>query len=415
MEIYILDDLLREIDVVDEWQYESFIWTERYAERGDFQLVARSTPSMKNRFVADTLFMIRDSKRIMRVNTVDETVDEEKGAILTIKGYDLVWILQQRISTVKEEDGNLRAITYWNGWAPIALMNDMVWRACIPGSGWQISTGDMIPFLNDWHTTPGSLYPASNIPEPEPAGILWEQKMASLYSAVTDVAKSYDLGFRLYKDPNSAKLYFEAYNGVDRTSAQSVYPPVVFSNDMENLKNTTEYKDNTEHFNVVYCSYVYKNPVTGGYPEDLTTTVVVTDPQLAFSSGGFDQKTKTITITQLPEGVDPGNPLDYLVQLATEELNRSRPSDIYDGEVDVNSTYLYERDYNLGDIIEIRGDNGGGAFMRVVEQIFKYDSNGKSSYPSLINKDSILPGTWKSWKYDVNWKDMGSGEYWNNQ
>ena len=148
MEIYILDDLLREIDVVDEYQYDSFIWTERYSARGDFQIVARSTPSMKNRFVKDTLFVIRDSKRIMRVNTVTETIDEEKGAQLTIKGFELVDILRQRVSTVKEVDGNLRAVVYWNGWKPIELINDMVWRACVDPT-WMLSPGDAIPFLNN--------------------------------------------------------------------------------------------------------------------------------------------------------------------------------------------------------------------------------------------------------------------------
>jgi hypothetical protein len=414
VEIYILDNLLREIDVVDEYQYDSFIWTERYAARGDFQIVARSTPSMKNRFVKDTLFMIRDSKRVMRVNTVTETIDEEKGAQLSIKGFEVVDILRQRVSTVKETDGNLRAVVYWNGWKPIELINDMVWRACVDPT-WMLSPGDAIPFLNNWVTTPGSLYPDSNIPEPEPGGIIWEQKMDSVFNAVQAVANAYDLGYRLYKDPNAAKLYFEGYNGVDRTTAQSEFPPVVFSSDMQNLQNTTELVDNTEEYNVVYVSYVYKNPAEGGYPEELTASVEVHDPQLDFYSGGFGQKSKSITISQLPEGIEPADPWDYLVQLANEELLRSRPTDIIDGEVDSNSQFKYERDYNLGDLIEVRSDNGGAAFMRVEEQIFKYDANGKATYPSLVNKDSVSPGTWKSWKYDTNWKDMGSGEYWNNQ
>lgn len=415
MEIFILNALLQEIDVVDEDQYDSFIWTERYAERGDFQIVAPSSQSMKYRFAKDTMLMIRESKRIMRVHELTETVDEEKGAVLTVKGYELVWILEQRVSTVKEVDGNLRSVTYWNGWKPIELINDLVWRPCVLGSGWELMLGDAIPVLNDWHANPASLYPVSNIPEPEPGGIIWEQKIASVYSAVTDVCKAYDLGFRLYKDPNAAKLYFEGYNGVDRTTAQSVYPPVVFSSDMDSLENTTEYEENIDHFNVVFVSYLYKNPVEGGYPEELTASVVVSDPQLAFSSGGFDQKTKSITISQLPEDIDPGDPWDYLTQIANEELTRSRPTDIIDGEVSQESIYKYEQDYNLGDIIEIRGSNGGGAYMRVTEFIFKYDASGKAAYPSMVSKDSMTPGTWRSWKYDVNWKDMGSGEYWNNQ
>lgn len=420
MEIYILDDLLRPIDLIDDDQFISFIWTERYAERGDFQLVAPSTVSMRNRFPTDTLIQIPDSKRIMRVNSIDEVVDVEKGAVLTIKGYELVYILEQRVSASKESggdhDGMLRAITYFNGLAPLALINEMVWRMCVPAGGWAISPGDYIPFLNDYHTTPGSLYPASNIPEPSPGGILWEQKLASLYSAVTDVAKAYDLGFRLYKDPNATKLYFEGYNGVDRTTAQTMYPPVIFSSDMDNLVNTSEYIDNLAEFNVVIAVYTYKNPTEGDLPETLTLTGVAVAPELTFSSGGFDQKSKVITITQLPEGMtDPYDIYAYLTQIAQEELTRSRPIDVYDGEIDPNGGYLYERDYNLGDIVEVRANNGGGAYMRVSEQIIKFDSNGKASYPTLVTKQSILPGTWKSWKYDVNWNDFGSDEYWSDQ
>jgi hypothetical protein len=418
VEIYILDALLREIDLIDEDGYESFIWTERYAEKGDFQLVTLSTQANRSRFVEDTLLTIRDSKRIMRVNKISEKIDEEKGVLLTVEGFELVSILEQRVSGSKDSGthaGMLLAVTYFNGWTPLQLITDLVWRICVPTSGWQLSSGDTIPFLNDQVANPVSLYPASNIPEPEPGGILWEQKLASVYSAVTDVCKAYDLGFRLYKDPNTSTLYFEGYNGVDRTTNQTVYPPVIFSSDMDNLKDTTEYRDNTAHYNVVIAVYEYKNTEEGGYPETLTISQTVSDPELAYSSGGFDQKTKFISISQLPDGMDIADAPAYLQQLANEELTKCRPSDIYDGEVDQNADFVYERDYFLGDIVEVRGDNGGAAYMRVVEQIFKSDSNGKSSYPSLVTKTSITPGTWRSWKYDIDWVDMGSGEYWYNQ
>lgn len=416
MDVFILDALLRPIDIVDE--YISCIWTERYADKGDFELVTLSTSANRRRFVPDTMISIHDSKRIMRVHKIEEKDDEDNGTTLTIKGYDLSFMLQQRVSASKEgvaHDGMLLSVSYFNGLTPIEVINEMVWRICVPTSGWQISAGDTIPFLNDNVLAPGSLYPTSNIPEPAPTGILWEQKIASLYSAITDVCKAYDLGFRLYKDPSASKLYFEAYNGIDRTSSQTVFPPVIFSSDMTNLQNTTEYQDNEAHYNVVIAVYEYKNPVEGDTPETLTIHEMVSDPDLAFSSGGFDQKTKFISVSQLPEGVDLAGAPAYLIQLATEELNRARPTDVYDGEIDQNSDFVYERDYFLGDIVEVQGNNGGGALMRVVEQIIKYDSNGKSSYPSLLTKQSITPGTWRSWKYDVDWVDMGPDEYWNNQ
>lgn len=411
MDVFILDSLLRPIDIID--RYYSFIWTERYASKGDFQLVLAATPANRNRFVEDTMLWINESNRIMRVKTVKDTVDVEKGATLTVEGFELSSIFEERVSG-SLDDGMLNAVTYFNGLTPIPLVRTMVWRICIASSGWQINPGDTIPYLQDPFGSPGSLYPADTIPHPSDP-LVWEQKLASLYSAITDVAEAYDFGFRLYKDPNASKLYFEAYTGIDRTSAQSTYPPVVFSSDMRSLKNTTDYKDNKEHFNVVIAAYIYKNEVEGGYPPELTVSVTVSDPELAFSSGGFDQKTKVITISQLPDGVELVDAPAYLTQLAQEELTRSRSTNVYDGEVDQHSQFVYGRDYNLGDLVEVRGSDGGAAFMRVEEQIFKRDANGTVSYPSLVTKESINPGTWRSWKYDVNWVDMGSGEYWNNQ
>lgn len=412
MEIFILDALLRPIDVLDE--YISFIWTERYAEMGDFELITLSTPANLRRFVPDTMISILDSKRIMRIRSIEEKDDEDNGITLTIKGFDLSFILQQRIIATIDE-GMLLPVSYYGGFTPLELMDEIVWRICIPSSGHQISSGDSIPFLNDKDTTPGSLYPSSNISPPDPVGFVWEQKIATLHSAITDLCKAYDLGYRLYKDPNSSKLYFEGYNGIDRTSDQTEFPPVIFSSDMTNLQSTSEFRENVNHFNVVVAMYEYPNPDEEAEPDTLTIHEIVSDPQLAFSSGGFDQKTKFISVNQLPEGMEIEDAPAYLIQLATEELNRSKPTDVYDGEIDQNSDFVYERDYFLGDIVEVRGNNGGMAFMRVVEQIIKYDANGKSSYPSLLTKESITPGTWRSWKYDVDWEDMGSGEYWNNQ
>lgn len=417
MEIYILDALLRPIDVVDE--FISFIWTERYAVKGDFQLVTLSTIQNRNRFVKDAMLIIPDSKRIMRVNTIEDTIDEDKGNTLTVKGFEVVSIFEQRVIATKQVGGAydtmLLPITYYTTKTPLELPGYMVWQICFATSGFQLDSDDTVPFLQNSSVPGTGLYPLGNIPPIQPLAVTWEQKVNSLYSAMTDIAKAYDVGFRLYKDPNSSNLYFEAYLGNDRTSLQTIFPAVVFSSDMTNLQDTTEYIDNTAHFNVVIAIYEYPNPIDGDLPSTLTITSTASDPELAFSAGGFDRKVKTISVTSLPDGMLPVDIPAYLLTLAQAELTQSRPTDIFDGTIDEHGEYVYERDYFLGDLVEIRGDNGGAAFMRVEEQIIKYDASGKSSYPSLVTKSSISPGTWKSWKYDIDWDDMGSGEFWNNQ
>jgi len=400
MEVYILDTLLRRIDVVDT--FISMIWTERFAEMGDFELVTLSNSANRKRFVSDTMIMINSSNRIMRIETIEETSDLEKGVTIKIKGRELLSILDSRVAV------SLNAFTdlidpVWSfiNHPPAEIMREIFYSICVAGD---ISADDIIPYIE----TEETLYPTDTIPEPTDM-MDWAQKPASVYSALRDLAETYDLGFRLYKDPNVTKLYFNVYAGSDRTSAQTALPAVIFSADMENLQNTTEYTDNSNQFNVVQVIYVYKDVDD----TDITASVIVSDPDLLLSTNSFDRKAKVHMVTAIPEDVVDIE--TFLIQTGKEELLKSRPIGAFDGEVDKTTKYVYETDYYLGDLVEIRGNNGSTGYMRVTEQIRIEDAAGERSYPTLVTKTFINPGTWASWKYDIEWSAMGSEEYWSNQ
>lgn len=409
MEILILDKLLRPIDIVD--RFVSLIWAERYSELGDFELVILSTFANKNRFVMGTMLSVTESKRVMKVETVEESIDEDKGHVLKIKGRDIASILQQRTALYRSIfTFDIKPIWYMSGWSPGNTMRYMFWKICVEGG---LAANDIIPFIqwgaggiDDWET----LYPSDTIEEPEQV-IIWGQKMDSLYNAIKELGDLYDLGFRLYKDPDSPKLYFNVYPGSDRTSLQTDVAPVIFSTDMQNLQNVTEYLDSTKEYNLIHVVYPYKD----SNDNDTTFDVKVYDPdfQMNPDQGGFERKAKVLVITTLPEEVT--NTHDYMVQRGRDELSKSRPIGVLEGEVNQYSNYVYERDYFLGDIVEVRSETGTTAYMRVEEQIMVQDDSGQRSYPGLVIRQFINAGTWASWKYDVEWTAMGSEEYWGNQ
>lgn len=397
MEVLILDTLLRPVDVVDT--FESMIFAERRKELGDFQLVTLSTPENKNRFIVNTWITIDKSRRVMRVETVEETVNDEKKMILNIKGQEITKVLQQRAA--------LKAIA-GPGVAPVWLIEDQpadvmryIFRQiCVLGT---VTTDDIIPFIQDGLTQ----YPASTIPEPTDT-ILWEQKPASVFAAEKELADIFDLGFRLYRDLNSlSKLYFDVYAGSDRTTAQSTNEPVVFSFDMGNLQNTRELSDVSKEYNVIQVVYVYKD-VTD---TEVALTVEVFDVD-GIPAEGFDRKTKVLTITSIPEEVTDIPAFMYRAGL--DELMKSRPIGAFDGEVSKNSEYVYEVHYYLGDVVELRSATGATAYMTVEEYIFVEDLEGERSYPTFTIRKFIDPGTWASWRYNVNWVDMGT-ETWADQ
>lgn len=396
MEILILDSLLRPIDVVDV--FGSMIFTERFSRMGDFELITSADSANRKRFVPDTLIMVNDSLRVMQVKTIDEKTDEENGATLNIKGFEISSITNARIAML----GGAGTTPEWyiSDKTPGNTMRYIFDEICVNGS---VDPADIIPFIE----IGTNLYPADTIPEPTEL-IEWVQKPASVYSALTELGDIYDLGHRLYKDPNLSKLYFNVYAGSDRTTAQTTLPPVVFSSDMENLENTTELSDVSTHYNIIQVIYTY----TDEAEVESTITMLVTEDTVN-PPEGFDRRIKALVVSNIPEEVT--DVLAFLYRSGLDELMKSRPIGAFDGQISQSTQYVYERDYYLGDLVEMRSKSGTTSYMRVEEYIRVQDVQGERSYPTFTLKKFINPGTWLSWKYDVEWVAMGSDEYWANQ
>lgn len=406
-DLYILDALFRPIDVVDK--YVSLIWTDRWNEWGDFEFLTWASPANRKRFVHGTKLSIAESKNVMIVEKVEDTIDDEKGWVLKVSGRSIASVLEKRSALyISTFDSEARSIWYMSGWSRADTMRYMFWKICVDGA---LSANDIIPFIqwgtggiDEWET----LYPDDTIPEDETIKI-WGQKVDSLYNAIKGLGDLYDLGFRMYKHPNESKLYFNVFAGSDRSSAQTDLPPVIFSEDMANLNSTTEFTDSSKEYNVVRVVYFYKDELDN----EASLRVTAYDPNMDPTTAGFDKKEKLVVVNTIPEEVV--DTLDYMQDLAEQELAKARPIGALDGEIDQYNQYQYERDYFLGDIVETRSRSGATAYMRVAEQIIVKDEQGKRSYPTLINKQFVNPGTWASWKYDVEWSAMGSEEYWANQ
>jgi len=398
MEVLILDRLLRPIDVVDI--FVSIIWTERASGVGDFELVTFSSPANRRRFAANTWLAIAESRRVMEILTIDDSYDEDGNATLTVKGKDITHILEARLALKAIAGPGIAPVWFITGKTPGDVMRYIFNQICVLGT---VSEDDIIPFMD-----PGTLYPTSTIPEPS-AFIEWEQKPATVLSAQKELAEVYDLGFRLYRDPNVSKLYFDVYAGSDRTTAQNILPAVIFSPDMENLQNTTEFQDVGNAINVVRVVYTYTDSVT---ELEVTLSLEVKENELV-PPEGFDRKVKLLVVSSIPEEVTD-IPV-FLYQAGFDELMKSRPLRAFDGEISQNTQFVYERDYYLGDLVEIRSASGATAYMKVEEYIFVQDREGQRSYPTLTTKKFIEPGSWLSWKYNIPWDDMADTEFWDNQ
>lgn len=457
MELYTLDSLLRRKDVID--RFESMIWTERYAAWGDFELVIFSTPSIRALLKAGTKLAMNESYRVMTIEQVENAVDSEGRQLLNVKGRSLEFLLEDRVA--RNTFSDLETTPKWIiKDKPAEIMRQIFDAICRNNPNF---ADDEIPFLQE-----GSIYPPSTIEEPT-EDIVAEMDPQPVYEAINTIADAYDLGYRLVRNFDESELFFDVYSGTDRTSQQTLVPPVVFSPELDNLTNTSEITSISNYKNVAYVfhkiavqivtadgvdhevdgfdrrvMYVDANDVEVPdreyeIPQTQTDAINEGSNQATNESVAKDALQKLVDKKRLT-GVESQAILDFLPtttlttaqknaikaartqslnynsiendimnpllqQKGKEELAKNRALSAFDGELPINGTYRYNVHYNLGDLIDMHNSDGISNRMRVTEQIFVSDGEGERSYPTL---------TLDQYMTRESWLGRSSNEVWQN-
>lgn len=394
MEAYILDNLRRRVAVIDT--FESFIWTERFKDIGDFEMILLSTNENRTRLTVGTTLAMNNSYRMMTVETVQDKTDAEGRKLLTISGRSFEAILENRVA--KDTLADLTAEPKWllTG-TPTTIVRKIFHDICILG---QLSVRDIIPSVIE-----SSIFPEDTIGEPADS-ITVELEVMTVYEAVKNICDIYEIGFRFIRNFDTSELYFDFYMGSDRTTGQNDLPAVVFSPSLDNLQNTMELSTNAMYKNVAYVfspagtAVVYPDGIDPVLVEGLERRVLMV-------------KADDIAVQDPPESAPVI--LAKLTQRGLEELSKNRQLSAFDGEIGHNISYKYGIDYNLGDLVEKRNDSGTTDNMQVTEQIFVSDNEGERSYPTLSLNTFITPGSWIAWDYNQVWAEVPDTEHWADQ
>lgn len=391
MEVYILDSLLRRVRVVDK--FKSMLWTERFKGVGDFTLDCPSTQANRSLFTAGTNLAQNNSYRVMQVETVEDSVSEEGEKLLQVTGRSLEKILDDRVARPNSNNTTTTPIWTFSAMTPKAIATQMFHDICVTGV---VDTQDIIEFIHE-----GTLFPADTIAAPTDS-INWSVEPKSLLVALQDICDLYDMGYRLIRNFDTSQLWFDIYMGSDRTTSQTTLPSVIFSPDLDNLQNTRELTSIAAEKNVaLVISPVGTLEV---YPDGV-------DPA---SATGLNRRVLLVNATDL---TNSGTFAADAAARGKEELSKNRAVSAFDGEIDQRSKYVYGTHYNLGDLVEVRNQDGATNKMQVMEQIFVDDESGERSYPTLQLNQFITAGSWASWDFNKVWQDydLDTTSVWSNQ
>jgi len=351
MDLVILNENRERLGIIDE--FESLIWSERYYECGDFEVL--TYPNQNNIILAvqGHYISIEESERLMIIEDVHIVTDPVDGNKLVIKGRSIEIVLDRRII-----------------WNPVVFEN-MSLQDCILNI---LTENAFDPYNAERHI---SILDFEASTDPYILGIVVKTQFwgESLYNAVVDLCFSNKVGFKITLTEEN-RFLFKLYAGVDRSYEQTENPYVIFSPNFENLKNST-YISTDKLYKTVSLTRGEK----GVGNSQIAIEVLIND--------GTDMARREMLLdAQDVSKVDQeGNPIpdetyiEHLYQRGREELSKRSMIQSFSSEIDPIGTFVYGEDFFLGDIVQVSNEYGIENRSRTIELVRSQDKSGIIVYP----------------------------------
>ena len=352
MEFYILNSDFEIIAALDT--FKSAIWTRRFYEAGDFEIYAPA-----NQF---TLALLVEGRIVVRadkqeqagiIETVKVTTSAEEGDYILASGHTLQAVLNRRIV-----------------WKQTTLTGnpEKVVRRLI--------TENLIEAEDNKRII-------AQMTLAEPAGISGSMQAQytgdNIADVVSSICRENRIGYKVDFSLSAKTFTFSLYEGTDRTFNQNIVPFVVFSADFDNLLSTDYTEDGSGHKNVIQ--------VAGEGEGTARQKVTVATTNL----GGLARKEAFADARDLSSNSGEFTALTYaqlLEQRGAQTLAEARILEGMESEIAANySSFQIDRDFFLGDLVEIIDQYGHEMTPRVIEVIESQDETGYTCIPTFANDE----------------------------
>lgn len=368
--------------------FESFIWTERYCEPGDFEIYIPIKLAPMEYVIRGNYIWIRDSDRLMIIEDIEIATDAEVGPHVTITGRSLESLLESRIISDQ-----------------VPLNNNIQYAIYLILNTYFISPTDSdrrLPLLQFKHNTDSRL---------QALQVSGNYFGYTALEFIEDVCTLYEVGFRIRYDETDEKPFvFEVYFGEDRSYDQEENSWVVFSPNYDNLLNSNYYETSRTLCTVAIVagdsnnSYGQEIITVNGKPGRIgieRREMFVDASDIELPSDEVDEEAIRSQLSAIPNITEAyiqnaianakkeeylKNLPKYIMQLEQrgyEELAKTYVTESFDGEIEATRQYVYERDFFIGDVVQIRDEYGKEASSRITEVVRAHDRSGEKLMPTF--------------------------------
>lgn len=365
MDIFVLNTNFEKIGVIDT--YISLIWTDRYDESGDFEVILSIDTLKLDAIKEDNYLTIDESEHIMIIEDISITTDVEDGKRLKITGRSMEQILDRRIIWNKTSFTRIYANDSDTVGTPPNLQNGIK----------KILNENIISPEISARRIDNFIFEESTDPLITKLTFEAQYRGESIYEVISSLCIENRLGFKITLNSEN-KLVFKLYAGIDRTYDQLENPHIIFSPSNDNLFNSSYRKSKLSFKNVTL--------VAGEEPEteEETQTTIVVGNEL-----GINRREVFTDASSVSSKVDDTTLTDaqykaHLKQKGIDTLIENQEIEAFDGEVETAIMYRYGEDFFMGDIVQLEDEYGHEGQAYISEFIISQDESGINMYPTFI-------------------------------
>lgn len=344
------------------------MWAERYVEPGEFEFRSPESKGLREFLPVGTMLSKVDSQEVMIVESIelDDEVKEREDEWI-IKGRSLETYLEQRVVGDGIETYTVPERLVVN-FLPYEMAFDTSWAQAVTLISDHITdvfndsddeVAGFVPISNQQHITTGTTQARTLKPQ-------------SVYKALRELLAIDDYGIKTVRpnadnvDPTTTE--FRIHNGVDRTAT------VIFSHVAGDLEKTKYFWSDKALKTEYYCYSTYyrlrSSEGVAGFPRRILE-VDCTDLDSWFTEAEYADGPLTAALHAA---------MDIRGQQA---LRAQKATNIVSTDVSKSTRYLYRKDYEVGDLVTVRGKYDIESIKRVTEYVEFQDENGETGYPTL--------------------------------
>lgn len=295
--------------------YESLQFIRRFYRAGEFEMHIAIGKQNVDQLLKDRVIIVNNQPHKSGIIMHREINQDDKGVeILTVRGPTLGGVLDRRVTVTDNYDrikGPAETVMKY-------YVNNHIVNGVYPERG--------IPFFA--------------IAADQGRGIQtpWQTRFEPLNEVEQGIAEWCDIGWFVNCDINIRKWVFDVLEGRNLTVDQHVLPPVIFSHEYDNIQSQQFVDSDLQYKNVGYA---------GGKGEDANRLI-----QSVGSGSGLDRREVFLDCSQAENVTE-------LTDMGNQKLSELKQIRTYDGKILSTGSFVYERDWDLGDIVTLQNQRWG--------------------------------------------------------